>query len=164
MIGLNLVQRNVYLLPRKNFSKTFKIKISSREEMAADSVLRNNAISLFTDWSKTETGISSGRFSENMDFSESFSLPLVFLSGVLRNKFACKENCTIFSFFLNDLPKYRTILKVFSSNLLKTFTQWTVLPTKHDFSDKQKIHFYYSKTLLSHFSNRKCLEGNSIEM
>lgn len=48
MIGSNLVQRTNYLLPRMNFSKTFKTKIPSRGEWAVDSVMRDYATLIFS--------------------------------------------------------------------------------------------------------------------
>ena len=66
MIGSNLLQRTDYLLQRINFFKTFKTRIPSREECAANSVMRDYAVSIFTDGSKTETGTGCGVISDDL--------------------------------------------------------------------------------------------------
>ena len=62
--SLNLFQGTDYLLPRLNFGRTFETKISSREDWAAASFLRDYATSIFIDGSKTEIGNGSVVFSD----------------------------------------------------------------------------------------------------
>ena len=49
MIGSNLLHWTDYLLPKMNFGKTFKTGIKSREKWAANSVIRDYAVYIFTD-------------------------------------------------------------------------------------------------------------------
>ena len=75
LISSTLFQETDYLLPRLNFGRSFETRIPSREEWAAESVLNDNATSIFTDGSKTETGTGSGVFSDDLGISVSLMLP-----------------------------------------------------------------------------------------
>lgn len=75
MVGSKLDLATDYLLTSLNFSRAFKIRISSDGEWSKDSVSTDNAISIFMDGSKTKTGTNSGEFSDDLDISFSLTLP-----------------------------------------------------------------------------------------
>lgn len=64
-----------YIKPVTNFQRTFRIRIPSREDWTAGSVIQGNAISVFTDGSKMEMGTGSGVYSEDLDIRVSMRLP-----------------------------------------------------------------------------------------
>lgn len=64
--GAQLNRDTDYMAPVANFVRTFCVDVPTREDWAADRVIRDDEISVFTDGSKTETGTGSGIFSADL--------------------------------------------------------------------------------------------------
>lgn len=119
--------------------------------MAADSVFRSCAISVFTDGTKTEMGTGSGIFSDNLDISVSFGLPntcigfkaqiytinvvaknLSYYSQIMNRSFVVTVSRLWNSINPYNNRKFSNSIMKFKSIVLdNTYVKWVIVRHKH---------------------------------